>query len=315
MLAALNSITWQEGIGEALAEALGSLFEETAAGVPQLLAALAVFAIFLVVGLIARKALKAALGRVTMAPRHRILIVRLVFGAILGVGSLAFAAVLTDASLGSVMAGLGLLSVGLGLALKSPLENVGAGILTILFAPFRIGDEIEVSGHAGRVETIRIHDTIIRTFDGKMVAIPNVDVYLNPIINQTAHPRRRYDVIVGIHYNDDLPKALKVARKVLASTEGVHPSPEPLVLVSELGEFSVDVILRFWADPTMQRQFQVVSNVTANVKLAFDREGITIPFPIRTLHIPEGEAKGAGELQVRITDETANPDGRGTVSD
>ncbi len=115
MLAALNSITWQEGIGEAL----GSLFEETAAGVPQLLAALAVFAIFLVVGLIARKALKAALGRVTMAPRHRILIVRLVFGAILGVGSLAFAAVLTDASLGSVIAGLGLLSVGLGLALKS----------------------------------------------------------------------------------------------------------------------------------------------------------------------------------------------------
>jgi small conductance mechanosensitive channel len=215
-----------------------------------------------------------------------------------------------------LVAGLGLLSVGLGFALKSPLENILSGILTILFAPFRIGDEIEVSGYAGRVETISVHDTIILTFDGKRVAVPNVDVYLNAVTNQTAYPQRRYDVAVGIHYNDDLPKALKVASETLFSTEGVRPSPEPLVLVSELNAHSVDLILRFWAGPTMQSQFQVISAVTANIKLAFDREGITIPFPIRTLHIPEGGAKGAGELRVRMTDDKiADSDSRGTAND
>lgn len=304
-------------MGDSLAEAFRRLLEEAVSWVPRLSAGLAVFAIFLIVGLIVRGALKTMLGRVTrVAPRIRILILRLVFTTILAVGGLAFLGVLTSASLGSVIAGLGLLSVGVGFALKSPLENMLSGILTILFAPFRIGDEIEVSGYAGRVETISINDTIIRTFDGKRVAVPNVDVYLNAITVQTAYPQRRYDVLVGIHYNDDLPKALKVACETLLSTEGVRPSPEPLVLVSELSAYSVDLILRFWADPTMQSQFQVTSDVRANIKLAFDREGITIPFPIRTLHIPEGGDEGAGELRVRVTDAAATPDGRsGTASD
>ncbi len=311
MLAALNTVLWQEGIQDTLAEAFRRLLEEAVSWSPKFLAALVVFAVFVVVGLMVRRALKTVLGRMTLGARIRLLILRLVFGAILVFGSLAFLGVLTNASLGTIITSLGLLSVGFGFALKSPLENIVSGILTILFAPFRIGDEIEVSGYAGRVETISIHDTIIRTFDGKRVAIPNADVYLNAITDQTAYPQRRYDVVVGIHYNDDLPKAVKVAREVLASTEDVHREPEPLVLVSELNEYSVDLILRFWSDPTMQGQYQVISNVTTNVKLAFDREGITIPFPIRTLHL----SQDAGELQVEVTDKTANPDGHGVPSD
>jgi small conductance mechanosensitive channel len=185
MLPASNSIVWQEGMGDALLKAFGNLFEEVVSWIPQLSAALTVFAIFLIVGLMVRRTMKTMLGRVTrVAPRIRILILRLVFGGILAVGSLAFLGVLTGASLGSVVAGLGLLSVGLGFALKSPLENILSGILTILFAPFRIGDEIEVSGYAGRVETISVHDTIILTFDGKRVAVPNVDVYLNAVTDR-----------------------------------------------------------------------------------------------------------------------------------
>ena len=216
-----------------------------------------------------------------MAPRIRILVVRLVFIFILVLGAVVFMATITNASIGRIVTGFGLLSVALGFALKSPLENMISGIITILVAPFRIGDEIEVGDYSGRVETINIHDTILHTFDGKKVAIPNADVYLNAIVNQTAYSRRRYDVLVGIHYNDDLPKAVEVAREVLDSVEGVRPSPEPLVLVSELNEYSVDLILRFWSDPTMSDEFHVVSGVTKEVKLAFDREGIsdTVPDP------------------------------------
>ncbi len=295
---------------EVVGEAFREVSREVARQAPQIFAALLVFLGFLVLAFIVRQVLKTALGRVTIAPRIRILIRRVVFGSILAVGGIVFVGIATNVSLGRVITGLGLLSVGLGLALKSPLENMVSGILTILVGPFRIGDEIEVSGYAGKVETISIHDTILRTFDGKRVAIPNVDVYLNAIANQTAYPMRRYDVIVGIHYNDDLLEAVRVAQEALTSTEGVRSTPEPLVLVSELGESSVDMILRFWSDPTMQSQFRMLSEVTANVKLAFDREGITIPFPIRTLHIPDNGAKAAGELQVRITDESVITDGK-----
>ena len=89
----------------------------------------------------------------------------------------------------------------------------------------------------------------------------------------------------------------------------MRQTPEPVILVETLNEYSVDMILRFWSDPSMQNQFKVISDVTTSVKLAFDREGITIPFPIRTFHIPDDEAKGAGELQIRMTDESSNSDG------
>ncbi|BBL78176.1 hypothetical protein RxyAA322_00300 [Rubrobacter xylanophilus] len=301
------------GVVDALRESFNAFAREAALQAPRLLAALLVFAAFLVLALVVRRVVKAAVGRAPMALRIRLLVVRLAFFSVLTLGIVAFLGVATGASVGRLFTGFGLLSVGLGFALKSPLENMFSGILTILFSPFRIGDEIEVNGYAGRVETISIHDTILRTFDGKRIAIPNAEVYLNAITNQTAYPDRRYDVLVGIHYDDDLRKALEIARHVLAETEGVRSLPQPLVLVGELGESSVNLILRFWSDPTMQNQFRIVSEVTANVKLAFDEAGITIPFPIRTLHIPKEDEKAAGELRVRTIVENGGKGDRETT--
>lgn len=295
-----------EGFLEVLSQSFRDTSREIASQTPRILTALAVFLVFLVLAIAVRRILRRVLVRFDMAPRIRILVSRLALILTLLVGGVFFLIIAADASLGRIITGFGLLSVALGLALKSPLENMLSGIITILVAPFRIGDEIEVSGYTGKVETINIHDTIIRTFDGKRVAIPNVDIYLNPILNQTAYPLRRYDVAVGIHYNDDLPKAVGIARETLDSIEGVRNVPEPQVLVTTLNEFSVDMILRFWSDPTMQNEFKMISDVTTGIKLAFDREDITIPFPIQTLHIPDGEAKGAGELQIRMTNDGPN---------
>ncbi|MGI9049584.1 MAG: mechanosensitive ion channel family protein [Rubrobacteraceae bacterium] len=236
----------QDGVAGTPGQAIGRFWKELIGYTPQILAALTAFLAFLIVGFIVRAVLKTTLRRVAMAPRIRILVVRLVFVFILALGAIVFLATITNASIGRIVTGFGLLSVALGFALKSPLENMISGVITILVAPFRIGDEIEVSGYTGRVETINIHDTILHTFDGKKVAIPNVEVYLNAIVNQTAYSRRRYDVLIGIHYNDDLPRAMEVAREVLASVEGV-----------------------------------------------------TIPFPIRTLHLPEDGEKSTGTLQIK----------------
>ncbi len=291
---------------EVFSQAFRDTSREIAGQTPRILTALVVFLIFLVLAIAVRRILRTVLVRFDMAPRIRILVSRLALILTLAIGGVFFLVIAADASLGRIITGFGLLSVAFGLALKSPLENMLSGIITILVAPFRIGDEIEVSGYAGRVETINIHDTIIRTFDGKRVAVPNIDVYLNPILNQTSYPLRRYDVTVGVHYNDDLQKAVGIAYETLGETEGVRDTPEPQVLVTTLNEFSVDMILRFWSDPSMQNEFKIISDVTTGIKLAFDREGITIPFPIRTLHIPDGGAKGAGELQIRMTDDGTN---------
>jgi small-conductance mechanosensitive channel len=314
MLTRLSLLLVQSGdperFMEVFRESFRDVWPEIAGRAPRTIVAFGIFIGFVVLAFILRRALKTALSRTAMAPRIRILVARMAVISTLVLGGLIFLVIVTEASLGRVITGFGLLSVGVGLALKSPLENMVSGIMTILVAPFRIGDEIEVSGYAGRVEDISIHDTILRTFDGKRVAIPNVDVYLNPVVNQTAYPLRRYDVIVGIHYNDDMPKAMEIAQESLDSTEGVRETPEPVVLAETLNEYSVDMILRFWSEPSMQNQFKVISDVTTSVKLAFDREGITIPFPIRTFHIPDDEAKGAGELQIRVTDESSNSDGK-----
>ena len=259
----------------------GSSGRKIAGRAPRITVALIVFVVFVVLTLVARRALKTALVRTTMAPRIRILVIRMVTISTLVVGGLIFLVVVTEASLGRVITGFGLLSVGVGLALKSPLENMISGILTILVAPFRIGDEIEVSGYAGRVEDVSIHDTIIRTFDGKRVAIPNVDVYLNPVTNQTAYPIRRFDVLVGIHYNDDLPKAVGIAHRTLDETEGVRKTPEPQVLVTTLNEFSVDMILRFWSDPSMHERVQddLRRNHRRKTRLRPGRHHDTVPDP------------------------------------
>lgn len=298
-----------EGFVEVIQESFMELGREIASRAPRITVALIIFLVFFAMALAVRRGLKTALGRTAMAPRIKILIVRIAMIAILVVGALIFLVVATGASLGRVITGLGLLSVGLGLALKSPLENMISGIITILVAPFRIGDEIEVSGYEGKVEDISIHDTIIRTFDNKRVAIPNVDVYLNTVVNQTSYPIRRYDVIVGIHYNDYLPRAVEIAQEAMENSEDVLETPEPVVLVETLNEYSVDMILRFWSEPRMQDEFRVISEVTTNVKLAFDREGITIPFPIRTFHIPDDGEKSAGQLQIRVADESSNSNG------
>lgn len=278
----------QIDVGGRLGEAFQEFAREALLTVPQLLAAFLVLLAFLVTALIAWQASRAALARINIPARYRVLLRRVAFVGVLTPGIVIALAIATGASFGRVLTGFGLLSVALGFALKNPLENMVSGVLTILTGPFRIGDEIEVGDYAGVVEAINIHDTVLRAFDGKRVSIPNRDVYINTVADQTAQESRRYDVVVGVHYNDDVVKAQEVALDTLKSIPEVHSSPEPEVLVSELGDFSVNLILRFWSDPRQKDANRITSIVTAETKQAFDAANVTIPFPIRTLHFPDG---------------------------
>lgn len=153
--------------------------------------------------------------------------------------------------------------------------------------PFVANDQIEVNEIQGTVEGITIRETVINTFDGRRVLVPNKDVYQNAISIQTAHDAVRTSVVVGCSYDDDLEAAARTALQAMKSTDGVLADPAPEAFFTEFGESAVNLDLRFW---TIHRQLEIRSTqhrVVLCVKTAFDEAGLDIPWPIRTLEASE----------------------------
>ena len=184
---------------------------------------------------------------------------------------------------------LGLIGLGLSFALKDVIANFISGILILIGQPFKVGDQIKVEGEEGTVRDIRIRATDIKTYDGRKVIVPNSDLYNGVVINNTAYDERRFEVIVGVGYDDDIDTAVKLARESLEESEMVETDPEPQVLVSELGGSSVNLKLRGWAKPSKANMIQAASQVTQGVKEKYDNEGIDIPYPIRTVYMNDQE--------------------------
>lgn len=184
------------------------------------------------------------------------------------------------ASLAAVIAAAGL---AVGLALQGSLSNFAAGVLLIIFRPFRAGDFIEAAGVSGTVEEITIFTTILNTPDNKRVIVPNSAVSGDAITNYSANETRRIDLVIGVGYGDNISKARDVMMEVLKREPRVLSSPEPVVAVSELGDSSVNFVVRPWVsrDDYWGARFAV----TEAIKLALDENGISIPYPQRDLHI------------------------------
>jgi small conductance mechanosensitive channel len=153
--------------------------------------------------------------------------------------------------------------------------------------PFEIGDQIEINGEEGTIQDIRTRATEMKTYDGRKVIIPNSQLYSNTVINNTGYGNRRFNVIVGISYEDDIKKAKELAENVLEEAESVEDQPEPQVLVDELGGSSVNLKLRGWTDNRRANIVSGGSEVTQLVKEKYDDAGIDIPYPIRTVFMED----------------------------
>lgn len=180
---------------------------------------------------------------------------------------------------------VGLIGLGLSFALKDIIANFISGLMIMINRPFKIGDQIAASGEEGTVQDIQVRATTVRTYDGRMVIIPNSQLYSGTVINNTAYDLRRFEVIVGISYDDDVDTAKEAAREVLDNAETVESDPEPQVLVNELGGSSVNLKLRGWTSSVRSGLVQASSEVTQKVKARYDEEGIDIPYPIRTVYM------------------------------
>lgn len=183
----------------------------------------------------------------------------------------------------SFVAILGAAGLAVGLALQGSLSNFAGGVLILLFRPFRIGDFIEGQGVSGTVRDIQIFHTHLTTSDNKRVVVPNGPLANNNITNYSAEPMRRVDFVFGIAYSDDLRQAKSILEGLFQADSRVLPAPTLLVVVSNLGASSVDLTVRAWVHK--ENYWPLKFELTEQVKLAFDEQGINFPFPQTDVHL------------------------------
>ncbi|MCG8670919.1 MAG: mechanosensitive ion channel [Pseudomonadales bacterium] len=183
----------------------------------------------------------------------------------------------------SFVAILGAAGLAVGLALQGSLSNFAGGVLILIFKPYKVGDFIEGAGHMGTVREIQIFNTILNTPDNKRIIIPNSALSNGSLTNFSAEPTRRVDFTFGIGYGDDLLKAKEVLQELVTSDERVLKDPDYQILVGELADSSVNIIVRAWVNAA--DYWGVFFDMQENVKLRFDKEGISIPFPQQDIHI------------------------------
>ncbi|MEO1509099.1 MAG: mechanosensitive ion channel domain-containing protein [Cyanobacteria bacterium J06633_23] len=183
----------------------------------------------------------------------------------------------------SLIAVLGAAGLAVGLALQGSLSNFAAGILIILFRPFRVSDWIEAAGISGFVEEIQIFTTILRTLNNRTVIVPNSKLTEDNIINYSTKGVLRVDLVIGVAYEENLARVKQIIHEVLANHPLVLDDPKPVVGVLELADSSVNLVVRPWT--STENYWNVYFNIQEDVKTRFDQVGVTIPFPQQDIHI------------------------------
>lgn len=183
----------------------------------------------------------------------------------------------------SFIAILGAAGLAVGLALQGSLSNFAAGVLILILRPFNVGNYVEMAGTAGTVTRINIFTTELLTGDNKQIIIPNSRVLDSNIVNFSSTGTRRVDMIFGIGYGDDIDKAKGILRSIIDDDKRILTNKDTRIAVSELGESSVNFVVRPWVNSA--DYWEVLFDINAEVKRRFDAEGVSIPFPQRDVHI------------------------------
>ncbi len=184
----------------------------------------------------------------------------------------------------SILAGAGVAGLAIALAFQDIAANFISGVFISFRKPMHVGDIVKLGDFMGKVEEINLRDTVLRTFQGQMVIIPNKEVFQNPIENFSMLGKRRLDLTVGVSYGDDLEKVKKVTMNAIEELKGLSTSDKVTMFYKEFGDSSINYVLRLWIDSADQPEFlQAGSEAIMRIKKAYDENDISIPFPIRTL--------------------------------
>ncbi|ADD69023.1 MscS Mechanosensitive ion channel [Denitrovibrio acetiphilus DSM 12809] len=189
----------------------------------------------------------------------------------------------------SVVAVFATAGLAIGLALKDSLSNLAAGVMIIIFKPFIIGNFVEAAGTSGIVDEISIFTTKLKTPDNKIIIIPNSAVLGANITNYSAQLTRRVDITIGVGYESDIKKVKDILKGIIAETTTILPDPEPVVVLSNLGESSIDFTMRSWVNT--DDYWPTYFDMLEQIKMKLDDAGVNIPFPQMDIHIRKEEEK------------------------
>lgn len=265
-----------------------TLLEQTLLFIPKLIVALAIFFVALYVAGLLAKVTRRALQAREIDPELTVLLSRLARWTVVIIGTI-LALDQVDFDVSGFVAGLGIVGFTLGFAFQDIAKNFIAGVLLLVQQPFDLGDAIQVAGYGGTVTNIEVRATTLRTWDGLTVIVPNADVYTSAITNFSKATQRRLDLTVGVGYESDLDHVRQTMTEALLAVPGViADEPAPAIVFETFGDSAINVKAYFWIDVAGTGFFDAQSQSLQNVKQAFEREGINIPYPMLTVLEPAG---------------------------
>ena len=273
-------------------ETLSILYAKFVGYLPDLASAVVLIGVFWVLLIIARRLVGGALRRARVPDTMQNLVNRFVKYAVILVAALTIAAQLRI-NITSLVAGLGIAGLAISFAAQDTISNIISGITLVVDRPFGEGDWVQIGDTHAQVSDLRLRTTVLNTFDGETIVIPNKNISQEKIVNYTLTPRTRVRVPVGIAYKEDIREARRVMLSTVEGDDRLESEPKPAVLVTGLGDSSVNLELRFWATDAMQK-FPLMWEYTEKCKRALDEADIEIPFPHRQLFLERSE--GLSEL-------------------
>jgi small-conductance mechanosensitive channel len=269
-------------VGQRLYETIRQFFRDTISNLPAIIGALIVILFTWGIASGVRYAAFKWAQKTEGDSNTEVLIGRLSYGGVWVLGTVVALGVL-GLDFAALLGAFGLTSVAIGFSLKDVLSNYISGVILLAARPFRINDQVVIKEFEGTITQIKLRGTTLKTYDGRLVYIPNQEVFQASIINNTASPRRRSSITVGIDYSEDLSTAQKIILNVLNNLSEVETNPAPDILVKELAPSTVNLEVRFWVDSRRAGYLATTSNVTLGIKEALEQANIDMPTDIYTL--------------------------------
>lgn len=277
--------------------------EQMVAILPNFVVAIIVLTIFFFLAKMAMKLTNNLIGRISEKQILNMLLAKTVYLFVLILGLIIALNILNlEKTVTSLLAGAGVIGLAIGFAFQDISANFISGIILALRKPINVGDIVESNDYMGFVEQIDLRSTVVRTFQGLHIIIPNKDVLQKPITNYTKTHERRIDLEVGVSYGDDLEKVAEIAKNAISGADYLLKGKDVALHYTEFGSSSINFVLMFWVSYPGQQDFlRARSNAIIAIKKAFDENDITIPFPIRTLDfgIKGGESLSEMTLQTQ----------------
>ncbi|PIK14789.1 mechanosensitive ion channel family protein [Halobacteriovorax sp. JY17] len=277
-----------EKIASILQTKIGTWTNSAIKVIPNLIVSIFIFILFLVLAHFVKKAFTKVIKRISKSQTIRDLFGSIIYLTILTIGLFISLEILhLDKTVTSLLAGAGVIGLALGFAFQEIASNFVSGVFIAFKEPYQVGDIVEIENYFGEVIKISLRTTSIMTFQGLEVLIPNKDMFTKPFTNLTTTPKRRLDIKVGVSYSDDLEKVTEVTKEALSSIEGRVEGNEVEVHFEEFGDSSINLTAKVWVYyPKNQTFLNARHQAIINIKKIYDQNGITIPFPIRTIEMP-----------------------------